>query len=197
MGFKANNVVMTPREKYEKGYATARYNLLAVIALTALNIIMFLTGSESYFLFSATMPYQLVVIGWVMAQEGAASAILVITIIAAALIIAAYLVCFFIGKKHVWGMVVALILFAIDTVWFLFLAISAFDTSLIINFLFQAWVLYYLIMAIVYHFKLKAMPCDTVENVQQQQDQQTENSVFAEQNAFVNQEDGESNNQED
>lgn len=194
MGFNINNAVMSPREKCEKGYAAARYNLLGVIALTVLNIIMFLTGSESYFLFSATMPYQLVVIGSVLVQEGAASAVLVVTIIVAALIIAAYLVCFFIGKKSVWGMIVALILFAIDSVWFLFLAVSAFDSSLIINFVFQAWVLYYLIMAVVYHFKLKAMPCEQSEN---SQFKQTENSGFAEDGAFAQQEEQTDNNQID
>ena len=61
-------------------------------------------------------------------------------------------------KNNVGWLVAALVLFAIDTVsMFLFMGI---DVSMILDIVFHAWVIYYLIAGIVAHKKLKELPLE-------------------------------------
>ena len=58
-----NTNTVSPRQVAENQYKVSRYNLLIAIAFTLINIIMALSASQTYFLFSAAIPYQLVVSG--------------------------------------------------------------------------------------------------------------------------------------
>ena len=55
---------MTPRQMAEGRYKSARLDLLIVIVFTVLNIVLLFGGSETMMLFSATVPYVIVVLGY-------------------------------------------------------------------------------------------------------------------------------------
>lgn len=161
MGFLNKNMnAMTPKERYTQLFNTARYNILIICAFTVLNAIMCIAGSNTYFLFSAALPYYLVYSGVALAN----SAILTIAIVFLIVSMGAYVACFLLGKKHVGWMIAALVMFAIDTVFFIynFLLLIATDTtgaaSSIIDLVFHAWALYYFIAGVVYFFKMKNEP---------------------------------------
>lgn len=161
MGFLNKNMNgMTPKERYTQLFNTARYNILAICAFTVLNAIMCIAGSNTYFLFSAALPYYLVYSGVTLAN----SAILTIAIVFLIVSMGAYVACFLLGKKHVGWMIAALVMFAIDTVFFIynFLLLIATDAagaaSSIIDLVFHAWALYYFIAGVVYFFKMKNAP---------------------------------------
>ena len=66
MGLFGNNqpaVQQSPRDMLEQKYNGSRANLLLVIVFTAINMILMVAGSDTYFLFSAFVPYMMVVVG--------------------------------------------------------------------------------------------------------------------------------------
>ena len=61
-----NNMNQNQRKAIEKALVqmkAARGNLLLVVILTAINIIMYASGSDNMFLFSTTIPYSIAVAG--------------------------------------------------------------------------------------------------------------------------------------
>ena len=176
--FKANTRgPVSPRLAAENTYTTARANLLLVVAITTLNIILCLCGADSYFLFSASIPYALVVRGMLLCgkldfseeyflQNGLdptegyfPTIILVILTVIAFLIVAAFALCYLFSSKHrvVW-LIAALVFFGFDTLSML--ALYGISIDFILDILFHVWVLYYLIAGISAHFKLKNMPVE-------------------------------------
>ena len=145
-----------------KNYTVARHNLLLVIILSAVNIVLYLAGSDTMMLFSATVPYYSVVFGWLYSDAFGIPAYLVIGLCAAFVILALYFVCWLLSKKNGGWMIAALVLFALDTVALIALYIIASDVSGILDALIHAWVLYYLIMGVYYGNKLKTLPEDPV-----------------------------------
>ncbi len=164
--------VLSPRATLEGKYLTSRINLLLVIGITFLNIVLLLLGSESYFLFSAYIPYYAVVMGMFYCgkfpsdyYEGMTDMVytedsfLIVTIVFAVFVTLLYLLAWLCSKNHKVGwLIFALVLFGIDT--FALLLIGGFDISMIIDILFHAWVIYYLIIGITSHYKLKKMPIE-------------------------------------
>lgn len=55
VSFKNNKT--SERYTLENKYNTTRYNLLLVIGFTLINIVLLVTNSDRYFLFSAYIPY--------------------------------------------------------------------------------------------------------------------------------------------
>ena len=164
---------LSPRLAAENTYNTARANLLLVILFTVINICMLLFGSGSYFLFSAAVPYNMVLVGVLLCGrfEGAEeyfleigteplpSIVLVVLSVLAFIVLAIYLVCFlFCGKHRVGWMITALVFFGIDTLGMLVMDGISIDS--LMDILFHIWVLYYLIAGVTAHDKLKKMPPD-------------------------------------
>lgn len=162
--------VPTQRELYDQSYKNARNNLMLAIVFTAVNMILMVAGSDTYFLFSAFVPYMLVVFGALfggMAPEeyyesglltpGAGDPTVFYVLLAIAVVILAlYFVCWLLSKnRHVGWLIFALVLFAIDTVLML---LSGDVTESIIDIVFHGWVLFCLISGISAHFKLKKLP---------------------------------------
>lgn len=131
-------------------YSAARSNLLLMLALTAVNLILLAAQTETMLLFSATVPYYAVAFGMVLES----SSILYIGIAIAAVIILLYLLCWILSKKHFGWMVVALILFVIDTLCMVLLYVAAEDFSGVIDALIHIWVLYYLVTGVTHGIKL-------------------------------------------
>lgn len=150
-------------------YNVARVNVLSVVLLTLINVVLCLLGMDSYFLFSAIVPYFIASIGALwgglyppeyyadleMTEADFMSTGFVVACAAIAIfIIALYFVCWLLSKKHVAFMIAALVLFAIDTI--LMPVLFGISLDWILDYVFHAWVLVSLVIGIVYHFRNRA-----------------------------------------
>lgn len=179
MGFLTRNnqqaQQLSERQIQENKFTSARTNLLIVLVFTVVNILLLVTKSDTYFLFSAFVPYLLAVLGMEMCgmfpdeyyggdtsgymflSEG----FLYVMLAIAAVVLALYLLCWIFSKKGKAGwMIFALVLFALDTV---LLLINGISMDMILDYVFHAWVLYSLFTGITAAKKLKNLPEDPVE----------------------------------
>ncbi len=175
--FSKNNAVAEPaseRKLLESKYAAARSNLLLVVAFTVINIVLLVTNSNSYFLFSAAIPYLFADLGMYLCGRypteyyGAdvsvtaddvflGNSFFVLMLVVAAFILFLYLLCWIFSKKHGAGwLIAALVFFGIDTLGMLFLMEIGLET--VIDILFHGWVILYLANGIIAAFKLKKLP---------------------------------------
>ena len=154
----------------ESKYHSARHNILLVVIFTLLNIILLVTNSNSYFLFSATIPYVLADYGMYFCGKYPAEyyqefgqieplndSFLVVMMGIAAVILVLYLLSWIFSKKpRVGWMIFALFFFVLDTAGMLLLiGISA---DAIIDIVFHGWVIISLVNGITSYFKLKKLP---------------------------------------
>ena len=166
---------VSERQKLEGRYASARSDILYVLLFTVLNVILLLTNSDTYFLFSAYIPYLLVGVGMTLCGKFPAEyyedmgevfffddTLLWITVGIAAVICVSYLLCWLLSKKgRVGWLIFALVMFAIDTLLMLLMDGVSFEN--IIDVLFHGWVVVTMVMGIVAHFKLKKLPQEVPE----------------------------------
>ena len=159
------------RQQLERRYASARMNLLWVVLFTAINIVLLVSHSYSYFLFSAFIPYAIVDYGMIVCGKYPAdfygdlsqyqfldSTVLVVLIAVAAVICVLYLLCWIFSKKRrVAWLIVGLVFFALDTVFMLLGGISA---DRILDIVFHGWVIISLTGGIIAHSKLKKLPAE-------------------------------------
>ncbi len=146
------------KEKYLKSYETSRYNLIVMAAFTLVNIILLLLGSDTYFLFSASIPYFTALFPCVLALEIPSYASWILPLAGVAvLMLVPYVLAFFFGKKpekYGW-MIFALICFTIDTAGYFILFGISLDS--IVDLVFHLWVMVYLILAVRAGVKLREL----------------------------------------
>ncbi len=170
---------LSPRALYESKFNSSRYNLLLVVGMTGINIMMLLLGGSSYFLFSAILPYSLVIDGvymtgkmpddwytdWPETAPFVDSSYLIVMAVIAFAIILIYLACFFFSKNFKTGwMIAGTVMFVLDTLYMVFIYGVGIDS--LMDILLHAWVLYYLISGVVYGLKLKKLPEDEPEPIE-------------------------------
>lgn len=135
-------------------YNVARGNLLLVFIFTAVNIILGAVQSGTYLLFSASIPYFFLVNCVDIAYHGEEwglppvenpAALVVIFTVVAIVLALPYLLCWIFSKKHYGWMIAALVLFSLDTI---ILVTCFLDISFLLDYLFHAYVLYFLIMGV-------------------------------------------------
>lgn len=168
-----NVTQLAPRALYQSKFNSARYNLLLVVAMTAINVVLLMLGGSSYFLFSATVPYSLAIDGmymtgrmpedwytdWPETIPFLDSGYMTVMMVIAFAIILVYLACFFFSKNFKGGwMIAAAVIFSLDTLYLVFIYGVGVDS--IMDLLLHAWVLYYLISGSVYGIKLKKLATD-------------------------------------
>ena len=161
----------SPRAIYEQKYTASRMNLLLVVVFTAINLVLLVTNSDSYFLFSAFIPYYMASTGMLMCglfpeefYTGELSgmvfldtSVFYVLLVIAAVLTLLYVVAWFFSNKHRVGwLIFILVFFCLDTAGMLF--ITGISLESIIDILFHAWVIYYLVSGIVAHYKLKGLP---------------------------------------
>ena len=176
----ANNImnnfspVAAQRRAYETKYTNARVNLLLVVAFTAINIILLATGSYTYFLFSASIPYFIADMGMLLCGKYPPEAyvdgleemivfepsVFPIFAVIALLIVSVYLVFWFFSKKKPGFLMAALILFVIDTVGMF--ALYGISLDSIVDILFHGYVIWSLVSGIKAHNALLALPKEEV-----------------------------------
>ncbi len=170
----------------ETKYNNSIANLLLVVAFSAVNIVLLLVNADTYFLFSAFIPYFAVDYGMYfcgmypeeyyydvpdMVFED--KSLLAITVAVAVVILLIYALCWYLAKKKKIGAVIfALVLFLIDTGAMLWL--TGFSMDSIFDILIHIWVASYLVIAIVTYFKIKKTPdapCDELAEAAESSDE--------------------------
>ena len=161
---------MTDREKYASSYNAARSNLLVIIIFTVINGLLLIANANTYFLFTASVPYIILdfamyVCGkypaefygdmsqYTFMSEGA----FVFLCSVALLIVLAYLACWLFSKngKVAW-LITSLVLFGVDTVLMFFN--YGINVGMLLDYLFHGWIIFILINGIISYYKLKALP---------------------------------------
>lgn len=170
-----NKKPVAERGSLETKFKNSRYNLLLVVAFTLINIVLLITDTDTFFLFSAYIPYGVIDLGMLVCgkypaefyQQNAIAETLdpsafIGFIIIAAIIVLLYLACWFFSKKVKTGwLVFALIIFAIDAIALIY--VFGFESDNIVDIIFHVWVIVSLIMGISAGSKLKKLPPEEEE----------------------------------
>lgn len=125
-------------------YNSARSNLLMVIIFTFLNIVLTTANSGFYMLFSASIPYFIASEGVYLYSEGYSLQLMLSLVIIGIALLVPYLVFWIFSKKHRGWMIAALVYFSLDLIFLLYF----FNISMLLDILFHAWVLYFLIIGV-------------------------------------------------
>jgi hypothetical protein len=168
-----NNQNLSQREQLQQKYNASRLNLLLMVGLTVVNIVFFLTGSETMLLFSASIPYYAVIFG----EAFPIPALSIGCYVIAGLCLGAYFLCWLLSKKRYGWLIFALVLFILDTLAMGALYLWAGDFSGILDVVIHALVLYNLIVGISIGRKLKTLPAEEDAPVTTTEAQTLPNSV--------------------
>ncbi len=170
----------TPRGALEAKYNNSVGNLLLVIAFSTINVVLLVLNADTYFLFSAFIPFFVADLGMyytgtypeeyyydVGEVEFLDKSFLIVTIAIAVVVILIYLLSWlFARKKKVGWLIFAAVLFCIDTV--AMFVITGFSTDMMFDILFHVWVIFSLINGIVTYFKMKKLPEEEPEALQEE-----------------------------
>ena len=152
-----NQPSVSPRKVLENRYNSVRYDILLIFIFTVINILLpLLTDSNTFFLFSAEVPYYIFAIGWAMV-EGEMLSSIVYPLVLALLITVPYLLFWIFSKKRYGWMIAALVYFSIDC---LFLGAMSLSLEYLAEIIFHLVALGLLIYGVVLGAKLKKMPKD-------------------------------------
>ncbi len=156
-----NPVDKNSPEYLTKQVAGGRYSLLLILIFTTVNLVLLLVDANTYFLFSASIPYFLTAFGMGM-DMGMALGENTYTYTAlaiSAVILIVYLVCWFMGKKRPGWLVAALVLFIVDSLGLLYVTFALLENPAesIMDFLFHGWAIVELIQAVRCAGKLKKL----------------------------------------
>lgn len=124
-----------------------RMNLLLILAFTAVNMVLLFTNADSYFLFSALLPYWLFAFGYFQGISA--------LMVAGGAVLLVYLVLFLLWDKHPAFPVAALVLFALDCVFLVWLCLGKPISNYLIDIVFHVAMLYYLINGATNAFALR------------------------------------------
>ena len=162
--------IKAQRQFAAQKYQGARANLLVMIHFTLVNIVIAFTPAEVMMLFSATVPYYAVGYGLMDPTKN----LLVIGILVAVIVLTVYFLCWLLSQRSPVWMIIALVLFVIDTAALIGLCIINQDFSSILDILFHGWVLFYLINGVRYGLRLKKLPREEALLQEQTQEQISE-----------------------
>lgn len=157
----------TPVDKNSREYllrqvANGRYSLLLIVILTVVNLIMTILDTNTYFLFSASVPYYLVFVGMGIENgfvDGAWNVKGTLTY-TGLVIVAVYLLCWLLSKERAGWLTAALVLFIVDTVALVVITFALYDSPMgkLVDFLLHIWAIVELIQAVRGSKKLRALP---------------------------------------
>jgi hypothetical protein len=134
-------VIILNREVIDAKYKKARSNLFLVVILSAVNVVLALMNADLTFLFAAIIPSLFIEMGRLFSEELGNQILFYIGVILAFMGVAIYGLCYILSKKYKALILVALILFSIDSLFLLWMIASEFDISSIIGIIFHVWVI--------------------------------------------------------
>ena len=155
----------------ENAIKSSRNNILVIIGFTLLNIILLVTNSYTYFLFSAYVPYFLADYGMffggmyppeyyqelMVEMEFLGKGFTATMLALAAIALVLYALCWWFSKQNPKGwLTFALVLFGIDTV--MLVVIAGISADLILDYVFHGWIIVSLISGLSAVKKLKVLP---------------------------------------
>lgn len=168
-----NTQPLSERVLLQNKYNSSRNNLLLVVIFSIINVFICVFGGETYFLFSAIVPYYIAFVGAMFCgrfsdefytsigldkSELWNESFLAVFVAIAIIIIAVYLILFIFSKKKVGFLIAAMVCFIIDTIALFYLFGIAAD--MIVDYIFHAWVMVSLIIGIRAHYKLQDLPAE-------------------------------------
>ena len=162
---------MEERIAAERKFDISRKNLLSVVIFSTINILLLLFGVSISFLFSATLPAFVFVVGQILSAETGMSLYIMVSTLLSFVIISLYGLSYLFSKKNKSFILVALIAFSIDSLFLLRNIIVGFDVSYLFEIAFHVWVMYYLIIGTKAWSDLKKMPPDMNSEENYNQDQ--------------------------
>ena len=134
MNFQSSDMKKT---RYLNSWKGGAWTLLLIAAFSVINILIYAFGSDSYFLFSAFLPYSIglwgvdYLLGWYGAPVNVGAGIFFLSI-SAVIVIVYGILCFF-GRKKVGFLIAGLVLFSLDTVYMLYIMIMSGDVTAFIG----------------------------------------------------------------
>ncbi len=161
----------TQRQMLENNVRNARHNILVVLGFSLLNIILLVTKSYTYFLFSAFVPYALADLGMALTGKYPAeyygedlsgltfldNSFLAIMLGIAGVMLIVYGLCWLFAKnKPTAWFVVALVLFSVDTL--LMILIQGISLDMILDYVFHGMIIFSFARGISAVKKLKNLP---------------------------------------
>ncbi len=152
------------QEQMVKG---ARATLLAVMLFTVVNLVLLVAEQGSYFLFSASVPYYLTMLGILMDRALGGRTFLFTALAVSAVCLVAYLLCWLLSKKRGGWLTVALALFVVDTVLLVVCAFTLLENpaSCVMDAVFHGLAIYELAVGVRGVKKLKQLPPDPVRQM--------------------------------
>ena len=143
-----------------------RSSLLLILVFTAINLVMLLLDVDRYFLFSASVPYYLTMLGkgidngFVDGAWDINGTFTVTALVISVVVLAVYLVCWLLSKKKSGALIAALVLFILDTVALIIFTFTLYDNPAVnlMDFVFHAWAVASMIHAVRAGSKLKQLP---------------------------------------
>lgn len=184
MALNSNMQKISERELTKNRYRSSRANLLLLVVITAVNVFFAATASDTYILFTATIPYYLALEGAFLTgkfpaeyyepgMEFLPDTVLYVMVGAAVIMILAYLLCYLCSGKGRYGwMIAALVFFLIDTVAMFLLYGIAID--MIMDIVFHVYIIGILISGISHGIKIKKLPVEPIYPTASASDSQTE-----------------------
>lgn len=168
--FKKGNAPasLTQKAILERRYKNSISTILLVLGFTTVNAVLLLTNADTYFLFSAFLPYLAVDYGMYLCGLYPAEyyygdevfmekSFLFFMLAVAAIILVLYLVCWlFARKKKVGWLIFALVFFAIDTASMFYLIEIGMDS--VADIVFHGWVLVSMAIGVHSYYKMKKLP---------------------------------------
>lgn len=145
----------------ERNYEIARKNLFLMSVFTLVNVVLYLVNANISFVFSATFPPFAVGLGQVFAEIFEMNVFNVLGIAVALFAVGAFLLCYVLSRRYKAFMLVAFILFLLDTLFLGFMTLTnldLFEIGDIIDIGFHIWVLIYLGMGIKAWSDLRKFP---------------------------------------
>ncbi|MCL2406362.1 MAG: hypothetical protein FWC95_00385 [Defluviitaleaceae bacterium] len=174
---------MPTRKQLQKRFNSSRANLIGMTFLTCVNIILILTQSAWYFPFSAFIPAFLIYFNSTYHTLSSTYSFAVLGITAAVLTTSIYVVLWILSKKFKGLIIAALVYFSIDTLILLgitgFVIVNGeFEFFIIIEIMFSAWIIYYLISGTVAWAKMRKLPIDQDNiNANAEEDDETADNI--------------------
>jgi len=163
-------------DKNSKSYLAQQVNggrgtLLAVVVLTLINLVLLVLNQDTYFLFSASVPYYLTFFGklmdngfepWPWTVNGTYT---ISALVVAAVILILFLLCWLLSKKRSVWLTVGFVLFVVDTVALIAVSFLLFENPMenIMDLLIHIWAIWQLFQGVRCAAKLKALPEETME----------------------------------
>ena len=163
---RKNNKGNVSRDELTRRITSGRSSLLLILIFTVVNLLFLVTDVDRYFLFSASLPYYLTMMGKGMDNgfmDGAWAVNGTYTITAlvlSAAVLVFFLLCWLLSKKRSGWLTAALVLFILDTAALALFTFTLYDNPAVnlMDFIFHIWAIVSLLQAIRASGKLKELP---------------------------------------